>query len=172
MGASITSLCLALRVAQSPGALRQSGSEWAWPWGWRGARVPRSQPSRPHDTPVVLQGDKHYAQMKARLQEVMQENEVVPKGLGENGWVPTGPGVGRLGEGCSGLRASDPSFSQVLHQVTKKLEEALEQEETWRVGPLAPHGCPGGPSAAPRVMGLPMLLPGHGGVGGNVQHAV
>ena len=93
--------------------------------------MPRSQPSRPHDTPVVLQGDKHYAQMKAWLREAKRENEVVPKGLGENGWVPTGPGVGRLEEGRSGLRDSDPSFSQVLRQEIKKLEEALEQEETW-----------------------------------------
>ncbi|KAM6230997.1 uncharacterized protein M6G45_015389 [Spheniscus humboldti] len=76
------------------------------------------------------EGDEHYAQEKARLREVMQENEVVPKGLGENAWVPTGPGVGRLEEGCSGLRDLDPSFSQVLRQEIKKLEEALEQEET------------------------------------------
>ncbi|GAB0208157.1 hypothetical protein GRJ2_003281400 [Grus japonensis] len=77
---------------------------------------------------------KHYAQMKTWLQEDKQENEVVLKGLGENEWVPTGPGgVGREGgleEGCSGFRDSDPSFSQVLRQELKKLEEALEQEET------------------------------------------
>ena len=55
--------------------------------------MPRSQPSHPHDAPVVLQVAKHFAQMKAWLREE-QENKVVPTGPGEKGWVPTGPGVG------------------------------------------------------------------------------
>ena len=62
--------------------------------GWRGARVPRSQPSHPHDAPVVLQVAKHFAQMNAWLWEDEQENKVVLTGPGEKGWVPTGPGVG------------------------------------------------------------------------------
>lgn len=45
--------------------------------------------------------------------------------------MPTGPGVGGWEEGGSGLRDSDPSFSQVLRQEMKKLEEALEEEEAW-----------------------------------------
>lgn len=126
----LTSLCLALPVAQSPSALGQWGSEWAWPWGWRGVRVPRCQPSRPHDAPGVLQGDKHCAQMKGWLQEEKRYNEVVPKGPGEIGWVPTGPaGLGGLEEGRGGLRDSDPSFSQVLRQEIGQLDEAVEQEE-------------------------------------------
>ncbi|XP_074989724.1 uncharacterized protein LOC142073628 [Calonectris borealis] len=84
-----------------------------------------------HDTIQKLNSKlgKHYAQMVAWLQEDKQQNEVVLKGLGENGWVPTGPGVGGSEKGGSGLRDSDPSFSQVLHQEIKQLEEALEQEE-------------------------------------------
>lgn len=64
------------------------------PGAGEGRGCPGPQPSRPHGTPIVLQGEKHYAQMVAWLWEDEQENEVLPKGLGENGWVPTGPGVG------------------------------------------------------------------------------
>ncbi|XP_054663406.1 LOW QUALITY PROTEIN: uncharacterized protein LOC129198282, partial [Grus americana] len=75
-------------------------------------------------------GDKHCAQMKGWLQEEKRYNEVVPKGPGEIGWVPTGPaGLGGLEEGRGGLRDSDPSFSQVLRQEIGQLDEAVEQEE-------------------------------------------
>ncbi|GAB0206799.1 hypothetical protein GRJ2_003145500 [Grus japonensis] len=86
------------------------------------------------ETPASLEeaqkGDKHCAQMKGWLQEEKRYNEVVPKGPGENGWVPTGPaGLGGLEEGRGGLRDSDPSFSQVLRQEIGQLDEAVEQEE-------------------------------------------
>ena len=93
--------------------------------------MPRSQPSCPHATPVVLQLEKYYAHLRACWREAKQANEVVLKGLEENGWVPTGPGVGGLEEGRSGLRDSDPSFCQVLRQEIKKLEEACVEEELW-----------------------------------------
>lgn len=47
--------------------------------------MPRCQPSCPPDTPVVLQGEKQYAQLVAWLREDKQENAVGPKGLGESG---------------------------------------------------------------------------------------
>ena len=83
------------------------------------------------DTPVVLQVEKHSAHMVSWLQEFNQGTEVALKGLGEKRWVPTGPGVGGLEKGGSGLRDSDPSLSQVLRQQIKSLEEALEEEEMW-----------------------------------------
>lgn len=103
VGVSIASPRLALRVTQFPSsALGQWGSEWAQPWGWRGARVPRWQPSCLHDTPVVLQEEKFRALIASWLKEDKQENEVVPKGPGENGWVPTVPGA-TAGSGTQSL---------------------------------------------------------------------
>ncbi|XP_069662671.1 uncharacterized protein [Haliaeetus albicilla] len=77
-GGSIASPRLALRVTQFPSsALGQRGSEWAQPWGRRGARVPRSQPSCPHDAPVVLQEEKFRALIASWLKEDKQENEAL-----------------------------------------------------------------------------------------------
>lgn len=71
--------------------------------------MPRSQPSRPHDTPVVLRGDKHYAQMKARLRDDKQENEAEPKGLGKKRVGAHGhPTGGEVGGGPQRARGLGP----------------------------------------------------------------
>ena len=158
---SITSPRPALPVAQFPSsAVGQWGSEWARPRGWRGARVPRSQPSRLHDAPVVLQEEKPCALLAAWLKEDEQENEVVLKGPGENGWVPTGPGVGGVGGGPQQAQGLGPFPLPGAASGSKTPGRGTGGGRGLVSRAPRPTRVSRGVPAAPGAMGLPMLVPG------------